>query len=149
MLDIFQAGIETTSNVLSWTILFLILNPHVQEKLYEEISQVVPKKGEPITLDYKNRFVHSGQMNYELEIFFHFFKFHTFLYHKFHEKCMCIRFFRMPYTYATILEAHRRAQIIPIAIAHKVVSDFEYRGYLFKAVSVPLASFTSSVVKFL
>lgn len=42
----------------------------------------------------------------------------------------------MPYTHATILEAHRRAQIIPIAIAHKVVSDFEYRGYLFKEVSV-------------
>lgn len=40
----------------------------------------------------------------------------------------------MPYTHATILEAHRRAQIIPIAIAHKVVTDFEYHGYLFKAV---------------
>lgn len=56
MLDIFQAGIETTSNTLSWIILFLILNPHVQEKLYEEISRMVPK-GEPITLGYKNRFV--------------------------------------------------------------------------------------------
>lgn len=41
----------------------------------------------------------------------------------------------MTYTQATILEAHRRSQIIPIAIGHKVVSDFEYRGYLFKAVS--------------
>lgn len=41
----------------------------------------------------------------------------------------------MTYTHATILEAHRRSQIIPIAIAHKVVSDFEYRGYLFKEVS--------------
>ncbi|KAJ6641655.1 Cytochrome P450 2C21 [Pseudolycoriella hygida] len=93
MLDVFQAGIETTSNILSWTILFLILNPDVQAKLYEEISRMIPK-GEQITLDYKNR---------------------------------------MPYTHATILEAHRRAQIIPIAIAHKVVSDFVYRGYLFKA----------------
>lgn len=54
MLDIFQAGIETTSTILSWTILFLILNPHVQEKLYEEISQTLPK-GKPITLDYKNK----------------------------------------------------------------------------------------------
>lgn len=56
MLDIFQAGIETTSNTLSWTILFLILNPHVQDKLFEEISRIVPR-GEQITLDYKNRFV--------------------------------------------------------------------------------------------
>lgn len=54
MLDIFQAGTETTSNLLSWTILFLILNPHVQEKLHEEISRMVPK-GEPISLAYKNR----------------------------------------------------------------------------------------------
>lgn len=56
MLDIFQAGIETTSNVLSWTILFLILNPHVQAKLYAEISRMAPKDV-PITLDYKKRFV--------------------------------------------------------------------------------------------
>lgn len=54
MLDIFQAGLETTSNTLSWTILFLILNPHVQERMYEEISRVVPK-GDSITLDHKNR----------------------------------------------------------------------------------------------
>lgn len=93
MLDIFQAGLETTSNTLSWTILFLILNPDVQERLFEEISRVIPK-GELITLDHKNR---------------------------------------MPYAHATILESHRCAQIIPIAIAHKVVTDFEYRGYLFKA----------------
>lgn len=56
MLDIFRAGTETTSNLLSWTILFLMLNPHVQEKLHEEISRMLPK-GELITLDYKNRFV--------------------------------------------------------------------------------------------
>ncbi|XP_037044115.1 cytochrome P450 2B4-like [Bradysia coprophila] len=93
MLDIFQAGLETTSNMLSWTILFLILNPHVQERLYEEISRVIPK-GQPITLDHKNR---------------------------------------MPYAHATILESHRRARLIPIAIGHKVVTDFEYQGYLFKA----------------
>lgn len=53
----------------------------------------------------------------------------------------------MPYTHATLLEAHRRAQIVPIAIAHKVVSDFEYRGYLFKAVSV-LAIILMSIVDF-
>lgn len=47
---------------------------------------------------------------------------------------------RMPYTHATILESHRCAQIIPIAIAHKVVTDFEYRGYLFKAVNKFLPS---------
>lgn len=56
MLDIFQAGTETTSNTLSWTVLFLMLNPHVQKKLHEEISRIIPK-GEPTSLAYKNRCV--------------------------------------------------------------------------------------------
>ncbi|CAL8124686.1 unnamed protein product [Orchesella dallaii] len=42
MSDFFIAGSETTSHTLSWCILYLILNPHVQKKLQAEIDSLVP-----------------------------------------------------------------------------------------------------------
>jgi len=42
-----QAGSETTSNTLSFAILYLILNPHVQTKMFEEIKNVVGESRVP------------------------------------------------------------------------------------------------------
>lgn len=41
LLDLFVAGAETTSTTLSWEFLLLALHPKEQEKLHEEIKQVV------------------------------------------------------------------------------------------------------------
>ena len=40
-MDLFSAGSETTATTLSWAILYLILYPEVQDKLYQEIDAVL------------------------------------------------------------------------------------------------------------
>ncbi|CAL8121420.1 unnamed protein product [Orchesella dallaii] len=42
MNDMFMAGSETSSNTLAWSLLYLIRNPEMQEKLQKEIEVVVP-----------------------------------------------------------------------------------------------------------
>ena len=41
--DMFQAGFETTSNTLAFGMLFMILNPHVQEKVQKELDSMFTK----------------------------------------------------------------------------------------------------------
>ena len=40
-----MAGVDTTSSAVAWVILHLSLNPHVQDKLYEEMSATVASEG--------------------------------------------------------------------------------------------------------
>ena len=40
MLDFFLAGSETTSNTLSWAVLFMANYPEVQARVQQEIDQV-------------------------------------------------------------------------------------------------------------
>ena len=40
IIDLFIAGMETTSSALLWTILYLMHHPHVQEKVQAEIDEV-------------------------------------------------------------------------------------------------------------
>lgn len=44
ILDLFQAGSETTSKTLTFLFLNLIRNPHIQEELYDEIVSVLGNK---------------------------------------------------------------------------------------------------------
>lgn len=46
MIDLFMTGTETLNGVLSFGLLFLILNPEVQAKVQKEIDAVVPHGGE-------------------------------------------------------------------------------------------------------
>ena len=55
MQDLFLAGAETTSTTLTWACLYLSLYPEKQEKLREEISQVLG--GKLPSLDDRPRFV--------------------------------------------------------------------------------------------
>ena len=50
-LDLFAAGAETTSNTLEFGILYMILNPKVQERVQEEIERVVGRDRLPNTSD--------------------------------------------------------------------------------------------------
>ena len=43
LVDLFIGGSETTSTSINWTILFLLHNPHVQDKIHKELDEVVGK----------------------------------------------------------------------------------------------------------
>lgn len=47
MVDMFIAGLETTSQSTSWMLLYLAHYPQWQEKIYEEISSVIPGNSMP------------------------------------------------------------------------------------------------------
>ena len=47
----FQVGSETTGNTLAYALLFLIQNPSVQDKLFEEIDSTFPDDELPTWAD--------------------------------------------------------------------------------------------------
>jgi cytochrome P450 len=40
-MDLFAAGSETTATTLAWAFLFMVLHPEAQQKVQEEIDQVI------------------------------------------------------------------------------------------------------------
>ncbi|ODM88924.1 Farnesoate epoxidase [Orchesella cincta] len=54
LLDLFQAGAETSSQTLSFSMLYMLIHQDIQGKVQKEIDEVVGK-GEVITLDMKSR----------------------------------------------------------------------------------------------
>jgi cytochrome P450 len=44
LITLFVAGHETTSNALTWTIHLLSINPHIQDKLQQELDQVLQQR---------------------------------------------------------------------------------------------------------
>ena len=51
LLDLFGAGADTTSSSLSWAILYFITHPKVQEKVHNEIDQVIGSSRLPALSD--------------------------------------------------------------------------------------------------
>ncbi|XP_045393396.1 cytochrome P450 2U1 isoform X2 [Lemur catta] len=49
--DLFIAGTDTTTNSLLWCLLYMSLNPSVQEKVHEEIARVIGPKRAPSLTD--------------------------------------------------------------------------------------------------
>ena len=54
MAEIFIAGLETTASTLCWVLLYLIHNPTIQDKLHEELNQVIGPNRLPKLEDRKN-----------------------------------------------------------------------------------------------
>jgi len=52
LLDLFQAGGDTNSNALTFAHLYLIMHPHVQDRVHEELDAVI-SKGSVITAEMK------------------------------------------------------------------------------------------------
>lgn len=51
MNDIFSAGLETTSTCVLWTLAYLALNPKVQERLHQELDDVIGRERQPELAD--------------------------------------------------------------------------------------------------
>ncbi|KAG8441855.1 hypothetical protein GDO86_010874 [Hymenochirus boettgeri] len=64
--NLFVGGSETTSITLRWAILMMLLNPHIQDKVHEEINQVIghdrtPTMKDQINMPYTNAVIHETQ----------------------------------------------------------------------------------------
>ncbi|XP_062280654.1 cytochrome P450 2J1-like [Scomber scombrus] len=53
-LDLFLAGSETTSKTLQWGLIYLIKNPHIQDKVLAEIDSVIGQTRQPTMADKPN-----------------------------------------------------------------------------------------------
>jgi cytochrome P450 len=51
VLDMFVAGSTTTSSALDFTFLYLALNPHIQEKAFQEVSSIIGTQQAPKMAD--------------------------------------------------------------------------------------------------
>ncbi|XP_027883520.1 cytochrome P450 2J1-like isoform X2 [Xiphophorus couchianus] len=65
-LDLFGAGTETTTTTLHWGLLFMILNPQIQERVQAEIDAVIGPSRQPSMTDrdnmpYTNAVIHEIQ----------------------------------------------------------------------------------------
>ncbi|CAJ0943297.1 unnamed protein product [Ranitomeya imitator] len=65
-IDLFTAGIETTTTTLRWALLFIILYPEVQQKIHKEIDEVIGRNRKPtmadvLSMPYTNAVIHEVQ----------------------------------------------------------------------------------------
>jgi cytochrome P450 len=55
LLDIYTAGAESVANSLDYSLLYMILHPHIQRKVQEELDAVVGRSRRP-SLDDRSRY---------------------------------------------------------------------------------------------
>ncbi|XP_066532442.1 cytochrome P450 2J2-like isoform X2 [Hoplias malabaricus] len=63
MVDLFEGGTETTTNTLRWALLYMLKYPQMQEKVQEEIDQVIgrsrlPTMADKASMPYTNAVLH-------------------------------------------------------------------------------------------
>ncbi|XP_028645825.1 cytochrome P450 2D10-like isoform X1 [Grammomys surdaster] len=66
VLDLFSAGMVTTSTTLSWALLLMILHPDVQRRVQQEIDEVIgqvrrPEMADQARMPYTNAVIHEVQ----------------------------------------------------------------------------------------
>jgi cytochrome P450 len=59
LLDLFSAGAESVANSLDYALLYMMLNPHIQRKVQEELDAVVGRSRRP-SLDDRSRYDETG-----------------------------------------------------------------------------------------
>ncbi|XP_071983271.1 cytochrome P450 2D15-like [Engystomops pustulosus] len=65
-IDLFTAGIETTTTTLRWALLFMLLYPEVQMNIHREIDEVIGRNRKPtmadvLSMPYTNAVIHEVQ----------------------------------------------------------------------------------------
>ncbi|KAJ1351434.1 hypothetical protein KIN20_007434, partial [Parelaphostrongylus tenuis] len=65
-LDLWFAGMETTSNTLSWGVVYLLNNLHVQDKLHAELDHEIGS-GRPITMSDRNNLPYTNAVINEIQ----------------------------------------------------------------------------------
>uniref|UniRef100_A0A0K0D0S0 Unspecific monooxygenase n=1 Tax=Angiostrongylus cantonensis TaxID=6313 RepID=A0A0K0D0S0_ANGCA len=65
-LDLWIAGMETTSNTLSWGVVYLLNNLHVQEKLHEEMDREIGS-GRLVTMSDRNNLPYTSAVINEIQ----------------------------------------------------------------------------------
>nr|Q8CIM7.1 RecName: Full=Cytochrome P450 2D26; AltName: Full=CYPIID26 [Mus musculus]AAH23241.1 Cytochrome P450, family 2, subfamily d, polypeptide 26 [Mus musculus] len=66
VIDLFMAGMVTTSTTLSWALLLMILHPDVQRRVHQEIDEVIghvrhPEMADQARMPYTNAVIHEVQ----------------------------------------------------------------------------------------
>ncbi|XP_021039115.1 cytochrome P450 2D26 [Mus caroli] len=66
VIDLFMAGMVTTSTTLSWALLLMILHPDVQRRVHQEIDEVIgqerrPEMADQARMSYTNAVIHEVQ----------------------------------------------------------------------------------------
>ncbi|CAJ0962449.1 unnamed protein product, partial [Mesorhabditis belari] len=64
--DIWTAGMETTSNTLTWSIVYIMNNPDVQTKIHEELDRVI-RSDRKITMSDKNSLPYTNAVISEVQ----------------------------------------------------------------------------------
>ncbi|KAG8238123.1 hypothetical protein J437_LFUL012737 [Ladona fulva] len=98
--DLFAAGYDTTFNTITFSILFMILNPGVQLKVQEELDSVVGKDRFPSFQDRDRQRGSNGGLR------------------------------RLTYTEATIHEVLRCSSVVPLSVPHAPLKDTSFRGHV-------------------
>jgi cytochrome P450 len=59
LLDLFFAGAESMANSLDYALLYMMLNPHIQRKVQEELDDVVGRSRRP-SIEDRSRYDKTG-----------------------------------------------------------------------------------------
>lgn len=121
-LDLFMAGSETTSNTLSFACIFMLLYPDVQQKAQNELDQVVGRNRWPELRD-RTKYVKKLKITNKKNIY-----------------CSISS---LKYVEVVLMEIQRIANIPPMGIAHRSISDTELSGYFIPKDTMILTSLHS------
>ncbi|XP_078584741.1 cytochrome P450 2J2-like [Branchiostoma floridae x Branchiostoma japonicum] len=131
--DLFYAGIDTATNTLLWSLLYMTINPEIQNMVHEELDAVV---GESLpTLS------HRSQLPYSNTCLMETMRMHTllqFLSTQVQQELDAVvgaslpalsHRSQLPYVNACLMETMRVRTLVPVSLPHATTQDVNVQGY--------------------